>query len=129
MRVLLADNREKVRSALRLLLEQEADVDVVAEATSSDGLRQLAEQQRPDLVLLDSDLPGSPTSALVPVLRRLLPTVRIIVLSSRPEARITAEEMGVEGFVSKNAPSEALLDALDRCRPQSFAAHSRGGKG
>ena len=116
MRVLLADNRAKVRSALQLLLEQEPGVDVVGEATSSGALLMLAAEQNPDLVLLDWDLPGSPAALLVPGLRHMVPAVKIIVLSGRPEARLAAQEMGVEAFVSKNAPSEELLAAMELCR-------------
>ena len=129
MRVLLADGRAKVRSALQLLLEQEEDVHVVGEAESGDELLALAEAEKPDVILVDWELPGIATSGLVGMLRELVPTVRLIVLSVRPEARQAAHEAGVEAFVSKNAPSEELLAALHEYRTDHFGLRlaSRGG--
>lgn len=116
MRILLADDQVKVRSALRLLLEQEGDMDVVAEAADSVGLLLAAEQKSPDVVLLDWELPGVPVADLVPLLRRLSPTIRILALSGRPEAESTAVAVGVDAFVSKTTPADQLRVALDAFR-------------
>lgn len=58
MRVLIADDRPQVRSALRLLLKQEPDVTVVGEAEDAEQALELAIGERPELVLLDWELPG-----------------------------------------------------------------------
>lgn len=129
MRVLLADDRAKVRSAVRLLLEQEDDVEVVGEVESSGGLLAMAEEESPDVILVDWELPGKPLAALLPMLRQLLPTVKVIALSVRPEARWAAEEAGAEAFVSKNAPAEELLAALyGPCAGNSAAKQLGGGE-
>lgn len=127
MRVLVADGREKVRSALQLLLEQEEDVDVVGEASSDGSLLAVAEEQGPDVILVDWELPGRPMGTLLPTLRLLLPAVKVIALSGRPEARLEATEAGVEAFVSKNAPSEELLAALDELRAATFGPEQLAG--
>lgn len=124
MRILLADGREKVRSALQLLLEQEEDVEVVGEAGSDGDLLAVAEEQSPDVILVDWELPGRPLDVLLSTLRLLLPAVKVIALSGRPEARRAAEEAGVEAFVSKNAPSEELLAALKGVHPAPLASRT-----
>jgi DNA-binding NarL/FixJ family response regulator len=112
MRVLLADSHDQVRSALRLLLEQENSVEVVGETPSSAALLAEAAGVRPDVVLLEWSLIADRPNTVVAALRKQLPALRIIVLSSRPEARQAAVAAGIEQFVSKNAFSEELLAAL-----------------
>lgn len=116
LRVLLADDQLAVRSALRLVLEQEPDVDVVGEV--SEGERLLAEVSltRPDLLLLDWELPGLPVVDLLSALRALCPSTKVVALSGRPEAREPALETGARAFVSKGDPPERLLAIIADCR-------------
>ena len=89
MRVLLADGKPALRSAMRLLLEQEADVNIVAEVADVETLLAAAEHMRPDLVLLDWELPGLQSGALAATvfstLNACCPNVKIVVLSGRPK--------------------------------------------
>jgi DNA-binding NarL/FixJ family response regulator len=123
MRVLIADDQPQVRSALRLLLKQEPGVTVVGEAEDTQQALELAAGQRPDLVLLDWELPG-PWAAqplknagqhLLPALRARCPQVKVVALSGRPEARQAALAAGADAFVSKGDPPERVLAAVDNC--------------
>ena len=124
MRVLIADDQPQVRSALRLLLKQETDLAVVGEADDAERALELSAEQRPDLVLLDWELPdqraGGPLNSagqrLLPALRACCPRLKVIALSGRPEARQAALDAGVDAFVSKGDPPERLLAAVDDCR-------------
>ena len=124
MRVLLADDQVNVRSALRLLLAQEPDLDVVGEATGTEELLAQAKIVHPDLVLLDWELPGlQPTDPATDSGQQLLltlhachPGLRVIALSGRPEACQAALAAGADAFVSKGDPPERLLAAVDSCR-------------
>jgi DNA-binding NarL/FixJ family response regulator len=111
MRILLADDQKKVRSALRLLLEHEPGLEVVGEAVDSDALLSEIEADRPDVVLLDWELPGL-CSQQLPPLRLQFPHVNIVALSGRPEARKAALSAGADAFVSKGDPPEQLLTTL-----------------
>ncbi len=113
MRVLVADDLVAVRSALALLLEQEVDLQVVGQVSDSAELLHVVAQSVPDVVLLDWELPGMTASALVQELRRSHPQLCIIALSSRPEAEIEAMLAGVDAFIDKFTPPEAVLEALD----------------
>jgi DNA-binding NarL/FixJ family response regulator len=113
MRVLVADDQAKVRSALRLLLlERQPDVEVVGEAVDAKGLLAWANSVCPDVILLDWELPGLQTSTIIALLHRRCPAVRVIALSSRPEVRQKALNAGAHDFVSKGDPAEILLQAL-----------------
>jgi len=112
VRILIADDQADVRSALGLLLTQEPDLEVVAEATDAVGVLLAAEKQAPTLVLLDWELPGAPSASLVQVLRSQWPELYVIALSSLPEARSAAINAGVDAFVDKGDPPDALVAAL-----------------
>ena len=115
MRVLLADDQSKVRSALRLLLEQEPELSGVGEATDADELLAQVGTFRPDIVLLDWELPGLQAPDMLSALRALCPYLKVIALSGRPEARQAALAAGADAFVSKGDPPEQLLAAVNGC--------------
>lgn len=112
MRVLLADDQLKVRSALRLLLEQQPAISVIGEAVDATGLLDWLRVTCPDVLLLDWELPGFEAGTLLPTLRALCPHLRTIALSSRPEMRRAALAAGADAFVSKGDPPERLLAAI-----------------
>lgn len=116
MRILLADDQSKVRSALRLVLEQQPDVSILGEAVDATGLLDWVKAACPDVVLLDWELPGLEMDSLLPTLRELCPRLAVIALSGRPEARQAALDAGIDAFVSKGDPPELLLNAMDKCR-------------
>lgn len=115
MRVLLADDQPQVRSALRLLLEQQSGLSIVDEAAEAGELLVQVQATCPDLVLLDWELPALQTANIVPALRTLCPHLLVIALSGRPEARQAALAAGADAFVSKGDPPERLLAILEDC--------------
>jgi len=119
MRILLADDKPQVRSALRLLLEQELSLQIVGEAINTNSLLEMTRSTQPDLVLLDWELPGLSTSNLLPRLRQYSPQSQVVVLSSHPEAREAAMVAGSDAFISKGSPPERLLTMLNRLQQQN----------
>jgi DNA-binding NarL/FixJ family response regulator len=115
MRILVADDQAKVRSAIRLLLEHDEDIKVLGEAVDATGLLDWLSVVCPDLVLLDWELPGRDMRELLDAVRGNCSRVKVVALSGRPEARREAIAAGADGFVSKGDPPERLLDALRRC--------------
>jgi DNA-binding NarL/FixJ family response regulator len=111
-RVLLVDDQAKVRSALRLLLEQEPDLKVVGETAGVTHLTAQIAELHPDLILLDWELRHTPHNGLMSALRSLFPDVKVVALSARPEARRAALEAGADAFVSKVDGPKALLTTL-----------------
>lgn len=115
MRIMLADNRRKVRFALRALLEQQAGLEVIGEAVDAQDLLARTEESCPELVLLDWELPGMAATELLSALRRVCPDLLVVALSGRVNARRAASAAGADAFVSKAEPPERLLSAIQCC--------------
>jgi DNA-binding NarL/FixJ family response regulator len=109
LRIFLADDQLAVRSAIRLLLEQETAFRVVGEAETAMALLEQLADSRPDLVLLDWELPGLPAVGSIAALHAGYPAMILIALSSKLEARQAALQAGADGFVGKSEPPERLL--------------------
>lgn len=114
IKVLLADAQGLVREALRSVLESTDDIVVVAEAV--DGMQAVAaaERTRPDVALIDADLPNRDSSQTTFLIREHVPGCRVLVLSDHIDERIlaTAMEFGASGFLTKGTPIAELLDAI-----------------
>jgi DNA-binding NarL/FixJ family response regulator len=110
--VLLADDDPHVRSALRLLLENEAGVAIAGEWSAADGLVDEVARTRANVVLLDWGLPGLGANGVIARLLARCPACRLLALSGRPEQRDEALRAGATAFVSKGDAPESLLAAL-----------------
>jgi DNA-binding NarL/FixJ family response regulator len=112
MRVLLADKRPHVRSALQILLKYEPEVYVVGEANDASSLLAQIRVIHPDATLLDWELPGLSAIGSIRALKTDFPHLSVIALSGRPETRQEALDAGADAFISKIEPPEQLLAAL-----------------
>jgi two-component system response regulator DesR len=116
IRVLIAEDQSMVRGAIVALLGLEPDIVVVAEAGRGDQVIDLAVKQRPDVALLDIEMPGEDGLAVAAKLKTELPACRVIILTTfgRPGYLKHAMENGAVGFVTKDAPATQLADAIRR---------------
>jgi len=114
VRILVADDQPRVKYAMRVLLETQPGVKVVGEAMDVQSLLAETKANRPDLVLLDWELPGLAMVDSLSALRQTCPDLRVVALSVRPEARQAALLAGVDAFVSKMEPPDRLLALIDR---------------
>lgn len=115
MRILIADDQDRVRRALRVLLTQQPGLRVVGEAGDGQALLAQAGLAEADLALVDWELPGLAEAGGLQALRRCCPVLQIVVLSGRAGARKAAQAAGVDAFVSKGDPPERLLAIIRRC--------------
>jgi len=112
MRIFVADGSRDVRLSVQILANNQPDLNVIGIAVHSDGLVEQITATKPDLLLLNWDLPGRSLPNKVARLRTLMPQLKLIVLSVRTEARSAALAAGADTFVSMNTPPEELLDAM-----------------
>lgn len=112
MKILLADDNPEVRSALRLLLEQEPLSVIVSDVANAEGLISHLSENCPAVVLLDWELPGLHANGFLSLVRSRCPGMKVIALSSKYEARREALAAGMEAFVSKTEPPEKIMSAL-----------------
>ncbi len=112
MRILLADDHPQPRRALGVLLQREAGLNVVGEAEDADSLWLQVKALQPDLVLVDWGLAGAAPTRFFAFMRRVCPSLRLVVLSGWPEVRSAALDAGADAFVSKGDPPNVLLAAI-----------------
>lgn len=114
IKIVLADDHAVVRSALRLLLDAEQDLEVVAEAGDVGAATLELERHRPNVLILDLHMPDGPSVAAVPRLREASPETGIVVLTMQREPSYAREALrsGVLGYVLKEAIDEDLVNAV-----------------
>ena len=118
-RILLADDNPDLRSALRLLLETRLDVELIIEARDMEHVLAQLEDSRPECIILDWELPGRPIHERVAVLRSLVPGLKVIAFSARPESKQSALAEGAEAFVCKTESPLLVLESLQKiCRAE-----------
>jgi len=117
IRVLLAEDQMMFRTAVRRLLELEGDIEVVAEVARGDELVAAALAARPDVAVVDIEMPAQDGISAALELRRSLPSCRTLILTMYGRTGFVqrAMEGGVSGFVLKDAPVEVLAAAIRRC--------------
>ena len=115
-RLLLADDQALVRGALAALLSLESDLEVVAEVDRGDLVVDAAREHRPDVALLDVEMPGLDGIAATAALRRAVPSVKVLVVTTfgRPGYLRRGMEAGASGFVVKDTPARELADVVRR---------------
>jgi len=113
MKILLADDQPNVRSAMRLLLEQQAKSNRVDEVTNTRELLNNINKHCPDILFLDWELPGHIPSNLLTNLCILCPDLFIVAMDSKPQTRHIALQAGANEFIGKNDPPERLLTVIE----------------
>ncbi|CAM5653890.1 DNA-binding response regulator [Streptomyces avidinii] len=116
IRLLLAEDQGMMRSALALLLGLEEDIEVVAQVAAGDEIVPAALETRPDVALLDIELPGRSGLDAAADLRRQCPGCRVLILTTfgRPGYLRRAMDAGAAGFLVKDGPVEELAAAVRR---------------
>jgi two-component system, NarL family, response regulator DesR len=115
-RILIAEDQGMVRGALAALLAFELDFEVVAEVASGEDVLKAALESRPDVALLDIEMPGMDGIEAAAALSRELPSCTTLILTTfgRPAHLRRAMEAGAAGFLVKDAPAERLANAIRR---------------
>jgi two-component system, NarL family, response regulator NreC len=112
--IVVADDHPVVRSGLRRVLEGQGDLDVVGEACDVQEAVRKVSAFKPDLLLLDLMMPGGPSADSIPEIHSKCEDTRILVLTMLSDLAYvrTALRAGADGFILKDAPTDALLGAV-----------------
>ena len=114
IRVLIADDHGIVRSGLRMLIERQADMEVVGEAGDGVEALEAAQSQRPDVAVLDVSMPRMTGLQAAREVRAHTPATQVLLLSMHEDDRYFLEglEAGAAGYVLKRAADTDLIDAV-----------------
>ena len=114
IRLLIVDDHDVVRAGLRRMLEQERDIEVLAEASDGEQALEAARRHRPNLVLLDVRMPRVDGLACLAKLRSEFPEVQVLLLSGydNPTYQARAVALGAAGYLDKTAPAPEIVNAL-----------------
>jgi two-component system response regulator NreC len=112
--IVLADDHRVVRSGLRLLLQGEDGMRVVGEAGDADAALRLVEARRPDVLVLDLNMPGSPTLTAIPRIRQACERTHVVVLTMQDDPAFAREALqaGASAYVLKESADEELVSAV-----------------
>jgi DNA-binding NarL/FixJ family response regulator len=116
LRVLVADDSDVVRRAICKILDTQADIQIVCEASNGRDATRLAKEHKPDLVLMDISMPIVSGFEATRLIKHEMPDIRIIFLSQHrsPSFIREAKIAGADGFVTKDAASRDLLQEVRR---------------
>jgi DNA-binding NarL/FixJ family response regulator len=114
MKIVIADDHGIVRSGIKLLLERQPDLEVVAEAADGIEARDLVISRRPDLAILDVKMPGLTGLQATREIKAQAPEVPVLILSMHDDERYLFEALkaGASGYVLKSQADTDLLDAI-----------------
>ena len=129
IKVLIVDDHPVVRLGLRTMLESEENISVTATAGSAREALAAVEKQLPDVVLMDLRMPEMEGAAAIAELRRIVPNIRILVLTNYEEDEyiFRALQAGAMGYLLKSTPQEEIVQAVamvhqnKRCVPPNIA--------
>ncbi|GHH88427.1 DNA-binding response regulator [Streptomyces sulfonofaciens] len=114
IRVLLAEDQAMLRGALATLLGLQEDIEIVGEAANGEEALAVAVKNRPDVALLDIEMPGKDGIATAAELAEVLPECRVVILTTfgRPQYLRRAMEAGASAFLVKDSPAQELAAAI-----------------
>jgi DNA-binding NarL/FixJ family response regulator len=109
--VVIVDDHEIAREGIRSRIDMEPDLAVVSALSSADDLVRVCERHRPALVLMDIDMPGADPFTMISELRRLMPQIRVVLLSAylRDGYLDAAVQSGAWGYLSKSESFDEIL--------------------
>ena len=112
--VVLADDHVIVRDGIRMVLESEPDIQVVAEAGTAEDAARYVLGHKPSILVLDLNMPGESSLDLIPSILKSSPETRIIVLTMQSEPAFvrSALQAGASGYVVKHSAAKELVDAI-----------------
>jgi two-component system, NarL family, response regulator NreC len=112
--VVLADDHNVIRAGLRAMLEVEDDLRVIGEAGDAATAQKLVRDRRPDVLVLDLQMPGGEPTRDVPALRKEVPSTVIVVLTMQSDPRRARDLLraGAAGYVLKQAAERQLTEAI-----------------
>jgi DNA-binding NarL/FixJ family response regulator len=116
LRILLAEDHKVMREGLRMVIDRDANMEVVGEADNGLAAIRLAQQLRPDVIVMDVSMPELNGLKATAQLKTLMPEVKVLILTRHTDSSYVQEvlQAGASGYVLKQSASEELVRAIRR---------------
>ncbi len=126
IRVLIADDHVLVREGLRKLLELDPNIEVITEVGDGQGAINIARKEKPDIVLMDVNMPGTDGIMATKVIKKERPLTKIIALTIyEDEEVVEMVRAGVSAYVLKDVAGSELVDTINRVMQGEIVIHPR----
>ncbi len=126
IRVIIADDHALVREGIRRLLELDPNIQVVTEVGDGQGAINMARRERPQIVLMDVNMPGTDGLAATRVIKRELPEIKIIALTIYEDDEVVdMVKAGVSAYVLKDVAGSELIDTIYKVMAGEVVIHPR----
>jgi DNA-binding NarL/FixJ family response regulator len=110
--IIVVDDSRPARSGLQALLTVSPQVKVIGEAANGQEAITLIEQQQPQVVLMDAQMPGMDGIQVAQIIKQRWPAIKVIILTMYPAYETQVQAAGVDGFLIKGGPIDDLLRAV-----------------
>ena len=122
IQVLLVDDHELVRTGIKLMLQDTADIKVIAEVASGEEAVRMAREIKPDVILMDVNMPGIGGLEATIRLLRAEPLIKVLILSTHTDEVLPSRliSLGAAGYLSKNTTREELITAIQTVNAGQF---------
>lgn len=129
IKVLIADDHALVREGLRKLLERDRDIEIIDEVGDGQGAINVARKERPDVILMDVNMPGTDGITATRVLKREIPSMKVVALTIyEDEEVVEMVKAGVSAYVLKDVAGSELIDTIHRVMAGEVVIHPRVAK-
>ncbi|HOQ10646.1 MAG TPA: response regulator transcription factor [Syntrophomonadaceae bacterium] len=126
IKVIIADDHALVREGLRRLLELDPNIEVLTEVGDGQGAINMVRKLRPDIVLMDVNMPGTDGIIATRVIKREMPSVRVVALTIyEDEEVIEMVKAGVSAYVLKDVAGSELIDTIYKVMDGEVVIHPR----
>ncbi|MGE5418102.1 MAG: response regulator [Acidobacteriota bacterium] len=126
VRVLIADDHSLVREGIRKLLEIEEDIEVVGEVGDGQGAINLTRKLKPDVVLMDVNMPGTNGIIATRVIKKEMPKVNVVALTVYEDEQVVEMvKSGVSAYVLKDVAGEELFNTIRKVMEGNVFIHPR----
>ena len=129
VRVLIADDHALVREGLRKLLERDESIEIIDEVGDGQGAINVSRKERPNIILMDVNMPGTDGIIATRVIKREMPSVKVVALTIyEDEEVVEMVKAGVSAYVLKDVAGSELIDTIHRVMAGEVVIHPRVAK-
>lgn len=129
VRVLIADDHALVREGLRKLLERDESIEIIDEVGDGQGAINVARRERPNIILMDVNMPGTDGIMATRVIKREMPSLKVVALTIyEDEEVVDMVKAGVSAYVLKDVAGSELIDTIHRVMAGEVVIHPRVAK-